>query len=50
MEVRVLLKGRGVGLAGADADRMVETDYEDFAVADLPGFRRGADRIDDLVH
>jgi hypothetical protein len=36
-----LLKGCGVGLAGADADRMVEAEHEYLAVADLPGFRRG---------
>ena len=31
-------KGRGIGLAGADANRMVEVDDEDLAVADLSGF------------
>jgi hypothetical protein len=32
-------KGCGIGLAGADADRMVEIDDKDLAVADLAGFR-----------
>src|SRR5208282_6353139 len=50
MEVRGLLKGRGIELAGADADRMVEAEHEDLAIADLAGFRRGTDRIDDFVH
>ena len=45
-----LLKGCGVGLAGADAHRMVEAEDEDLTVADLSGFRRGTDRLDDLVH
>ena len=29
---------------------MVEAEHEDLAVADLPGFRRGTDRLDHLVH
>ncbi len=45
-----LLKSCGVGLAGADAHRMVEAEDEDLTVADLSGFRRGTDRLDDLVH
>jgi hypothetical protein len=28
-------KGRGIGLAGADANRMVEVDDEDLAVASM---------------
>src|SRR5579863_400508 len=47
--VRVSSKGRGVGLAGADAHRMVEAEDENLAVADLSGFRRRGDGLDDLV-
>src|ERR1700758_5111344 len=49
--VRVCAKseGRGIGLAGADANRMVEVDDEDLAVADLSGFRGRGDGIDGLV-
>src|SRR6202012_206026 len=42
-------EGCGIGLAGADANRMVEVDDEDLAVADLSGFCRRGDRIDGLV-
>src|SRR6201999_2249207 len=42
-------EGCGIGLAGADANRMVEVDDEDFAVADLSGLGRRGDRIDGLV-
>src|SRR6266702_905340 len=42
-------EGRGIGLAGADANRMVEVDDEDLAVADLSGFRGRRDGIDGLV-
>ena len=45
-----LLKGCGVGLAGADAHRMVEAEDEDLTVANLSGFRCGTDRLDDFVH
>jgi hypothetical protein len=31
-------EGRGIRLTGADANRMVEGDDEDLAVADLSGF------------
>src|SRR6202041_476380 len=49
--IRVSAKseGRGIGLAGADANRMVEVDDEDLAVADLPGFRGRGDGFDGLV-
>src|SRR6266567_5861539 len=42
-------EGRGIGLAGADADRMVEVDDEDLAVADLSGFCSRGDGVDGLV-
>src|SRR5437764_987789 len=42
-------EGRGIRLAGADADRMVEVDDEDLAVADLTGFGRCGDGLDGLV-
>src|SRR3954452_15900977 len=42
-------EGGGIGLAGADANRMVEVDDEDFAVADLSGLCGRSDRIDGLV-
>src|SRR5436853_7225402 len=42
-------EGRGIGFAGADANRVVEIDDEDLAVADLPGFRRGGDGFDGFV-
>src|ERR1700751_3360122 len=42
-------EGCGVGLAGADANRMVEVDDENLAVADLSGLGRRGDRIDGLV-
>src|SRR5882757_8673480 len=42
-------EGRGIRLAGADTDRMVEVDDEDLAVADLSGFGRGRDGVDGLV-
>ena len=35
-----------VGLAGADADRALERDDEDLAVADLAGAAAGAERVD----
>src|SRR6185437_2527241 len=49
--VRVSAKseGRGIGLAGANADRMVEVDDEDLAVADLAGLGSRGDGIDGLV-
>src|SRR5215211_5576906 len=43
------LERRGIGLAGADADGLVEAEDEDLAVADLAGFGRNGDRVDDLV-
>ena len=43
------LEGRGIGLAGANADRMVEVDDEDLAVADLAGLGGRGDGIDGLV-
>src|ERR1700746_535818 len=42
-------EGCGIGLAGADANRMVEVDDEDLAVADLSGLGSRRDRIDRLV-
>src|ERR1700760_939455 len=42
-------KCSGIGLAGADTNRMVEVDDEDLAVADLSGFCRGRDGVDGLV-
>src|SRR6202012_5043261 len=42
-------EGCGIGLAGADANRMVEVDDEDLAVADLSGLGRRGDRFDGLV-
>src|SRR5438105_56745 len=42
-------EGRGIGLAGADANRMVEVDDEDLAVADLAGLGGRGDRVDGLV-
>src|SRR6185437_12311600 len=49
--VRVSAKseGRGIRLAGANADRMVEVDDEDLAVADLAGLGGRGDGIDGLV-
>src|SRR5580692_411908 len=47
--VSVKSKRSGIGLAGADTNRMVEVDDEDLAVADLSGFCRGRDRVDGLV-
>src|ERR1700754_2729336 len=47
--LRAKSKGRGIGLAGADANRVVEVDDEDLAVADLSGFRGGGDGVDGLV-
>src|ERR1700734_2992773 len=44
------LKRGGVGFAGADADRMIEPEYENLTVADLSGFRRRRNRVDDLVY
>src|SRR4051812_25079150 len=49
MVEREILKGRGIGLAGADANRMVEVDDEDLAVADLPGFCSPGDGFDGFV-
>src|ERR1700755_1625214 len=40
---------RGIGLSRADANRMVEVDDEDLAVADLAGFCSGGDGFDGLV-
>src|SRR5215813_1146680 len=42
-------KGRGVGLAGTNANRMVEVDDKDLAVANLSRFRRRGNGIDGLV-
>src|SRR3954449_5042743 len=42
-------KGRSIGFAGADADRMVEAEDEDLAVADLSGLGSGGDGVDRLV-
>src|SRR5215813_11928381 len=39
----------GVGLAGADADRVADVGDEDLSVADLPGLGGSRDRIDHLV-
>src|SRR5581483_5911894 len=49
MRVSAKSEGRGIRLAGADANRMVEVDDEDLAVADLSGLGRRGDRIDGLV-
>src|SRR5579859_1606153 len=49
MGVSAKSEGRGIGLASADANRMVEVDDEDLAVADLAGFRRRGDGVDGLV-
>src|SRR5689334_22027566 len=43
------LKRVAVGLAGADAHRMIEGGDEDLAVTDLPGARRRAQRFDHPV-
>src|SRR5579864_9524639 len=43
------LQRGGVGLAGADAHRVIEPEDEDLAVADLAGLRRRRDGVDDLV-
>src|SRR6476661_5956125 len=43
------LKRRRVGLAGADADGVIEAEHENLAVADLSGFGGAGDRADDLV-
>src|SRR6476646_8014469 len=37
------------GFAGPDADRFLDVGDEDFAVADAPGLRRAADRVDRLL-
>src|SRR6266705_4109525 len=42
-------EGRGIRLTRADANRMVEVDDEDLAVADLAGFGSGGDGVDGLV-
>src|SRR5689334_24823948 len=34
----------------ADADRLVDGQHEDLAVADRPGLGRAGDRVDDLLH
>src|SRR6185437_5132518 len=49
--VRVSAKseGRGIRFACANADRMVEVDDEDLAVADLAGLGRHRDGLDGLV-
>ena len=47
--VSVKSKCSGIGLAGADTNRMVEVDDEDLAVADLSGLCRGRDGVDGLV-
>src|SRR6266849_668574 len=39
----------GVGLAGADAHRVLEIEHEDLAVADLAGLGGGGDRLDQFV-
>src|ERR1043166_4144060 len=44
-----ILKRVRVGLAGADAQRVLDVDDEDLAVADLPGLCRGGDRLDHAV-
>src|SRR5947209_10335689 len=49
MVEREILKGRRIRLAGADANRVVEIDDEDLAVADLSGFCRAGDGFDGLV-
>src|SRR5262249_3461744 len=50
IEVRGYSKGGGVGFAGADPDRMIDTEDENLAVANLAGFRRGRNHLDDFVH
>src|SRR5579862_1164691 len=47
---RNFLKRGGVGLAGADAHRVIEAEDEDLAVANLSGLRRRRDGVDDPVH
>src|SRR5262245_12511020 len=42
-------EGCGIGLAGADANRMVEVHDKDLAVADLAGLRSRGYRVDGLV-
>jgi len=42
-------EGCGIGLSRADANRMVEVDDEDLAVADLAGFGCSGDGFDGLV-
>src|SRR5579862_1995162 len=39
----------GIRLAGADADRVIEAEHENLAVADLAGLCRRRDGVDDLV-
>jgi hypothetical protein len=39
----------GAGLAGADADDLLQIEDEDLAVADLAGVGGLLDRLDDLV-
>src|SRR5436190_4486495 len=38
-----------IGLAGANAHRVLDLDHENLAVADLAGFGRAGDRLDDAV-
>src|SRR5262245_35066828 len=42
-------KRRSVGFAGADADGLVDAEYEYFSVADLAGLGSGGDGVDHLV-
>src|ERR1700733_1955273 len=42
-------EGRGILLAGADTNRMVEVDDEDLPVADLSGFCSGRDCFNGFV-
>src|SRR5205807_6724344 len=44
-----LSKCVGAGLAGADADDLLEVEHEDLSVADLPGVGALLDRLDDAV-
>src|SRR6185312_10331282 len=44
------LEGGGVGFAGPDADRVIDAEDKNLAVANLAGFRRRRNRFDDFVH
>src|SRR3546814_469558 len=45
----LFLKLRVVALAGPDAHRAADIEYEELAVADRAGGRRGLDRLDDAI-